>query len=160
MKTEAEFVPLPPEFRGFRDSLRIVGYELVRYTNAHARAEAGRYRHPIADYEYAIHKIESIQAEDGQIFINSNAFYSSAARVPDWINYYTEKEKPEGFSLVKRWFTNPVSALLTVVVPPYGLAMLGLVAAGDRMNRKEQNDRRQSLPRLSEMPKFLPRRGA
>jgi hypothetical protein len=137
-----------------------VGYELVRYTNAHARAEARKYRHAEPDYEYGIHKIECIQSSDGQIYIKDSPFYSSADRVPSWTAHYVEKEHPEGFSLVKRWFSDPVYTFLTVVVPPYGLTMLGLAAAGDRMVRREQRERERALARLSETPKFFRPGGA
>lgn len=160
MIIEAEFLTLPAEFVESRDRLRVVGYELVRYSNDHARAEAAKYRHPPSAYEYAIHKIESVQALDGQIYISRNAFYSSAARVPDWAEHFVEKEKAVGFGLVKQWLKNPISVFLTVVMPPYGLTMLGLAAAGDHAARKEQNDRSNSLARFSELPKLAPRRGA
>jgi hypothetical protein len=157
MKSEAHFLPVPPEFLEYRDRLRVVGYELVRYSKAHAQSEAAQFRHSPADYEYAIHKIESIQAENGQIYIKENAFYSSASRVPDWTKYFVDQEKPVGIGLLGRFFKDPVNALLTLAVPPYGLTLLGLTAVGDRINRKEQQNRRESLPHLSEIPKFLPR---
>ena len=157
MKNEADFRPLPTEFLAYRDQLRVAGYELVRYSRTHAQDEARRYRHPFGDYEYAIHKIESIEAETGQIYINENASYSSADRVPSWSEYHIDKEKPEGFGLLSRWFKDPAYLALTVIVPPYGLTMLGLAAVGDRANRKAQGEREQSLQSLAEFPKFLRR---
>ncbi|SRR6266571_4488740 len=154
MKPEDELVPLPDKFREARDRLRVVGHELVRYTNAHARRVASRYRHPEADYEYAIHKIEFVDQKDGQIYIAEHAFYSSEQRVPEWVVYYVEKEKPAGFSLIKDSFTSPVHALITLVVPPYGLTLLGLVGAGEYMRHRDQKARRKELPRLSDIPKF------
>lgn len=157
MKTEAEFRPLPSEFLSHRDRLRVAGYELVRYSRTHAQAESSRYRHSFGDYEHAIHKIESIEAETGQIIINENASYSSADQVSSWAEYHIEKYKPEGFGLLRRWFKDPAYLALTVIVPPYGLTMLGLAAAGDRAKKKAQDARKQSLLNLSETPRFLRR---
>jgi hypothetical protein len=157
MKTESDFAPLPAEFREYRDRLRIVGHELVRYTQAHAESEAARYRHMPADYEYAIHKIDYI--EDYQLYIDEHAFYSSALRVPDWTKYYSEKEKPMGFGLLKQWFSNPVTVLITLIVPPFGLTLLGMTAVEDKRDRNVQNTRRKSLGTLAEMPKFRRRHG-
>lgn len=155
MKTETCFLPLPQEFREYRDHLRVAGYELVRYSKVRAESEASKFRHSPTDYEYAIHKIESIQAENGQIYINENAFYSSASRVPDWAKYFADKEKTEGIGLLGHFFKDPVNAFLTLAVPPYGLTILGFAAVGDRMKRKEQQHRRELLPRLLETPKLL-----
>ncbi len=135
MKPEDELVPLPDKFREARDRLRVVGNELVRY-------------------KYAIHKIEFVDQKDGQIYIAEHAFYSSEQRVPEWVVYYVEKEKPAGFSLIKDSFTSPVHALITLVVPPYGLTLLGLVGAGEYMRHRDQKARRKELPRLSDIPKF------
>ncbi len=160
MNIDLAFLPLPAELRVYRDQLRTIGFELVRYSKEHARSKAAPIRHPVADYEFAIHKIETIENVTGQIYINPNAFYSSAERVPSWTEYYLEKEKPEGFGLLTRWFKDPVSLALTVVVPPFGLAILGMSAIGDKMNKNQQEERRRSLARLSEIPKLLPRNGA
>ena len=78
--TEADLLSLPPELRDFRDQLRVVGYELVHLTRAFAQDAARRVRHPYADYEFAIHRIESID-EHGQLHVNPNPFFSSAERV-------------------------------------------------------------------------------
>lgn len=121
----------------------------------HARREASKYRHPTEDYEYAIHKIEFIEVHDGQIFINRNPFYSSATRVTDWTKYHVEKEKPQGFGILKTWFTEPAHAVLTAIVPPFGLTLLGLAAVSDRLEAKQQRERRELLARLSERPKFM-----
>jgi hypothetical protein len=153
--SESDIVALPVELRSYRDQLRVAGYDLVRYTVEHAQREARKYRHPTEDYEYAIHKIALIEANDGQIFINRNPFYSSAARVPDWTKYHVEKEKPQGIGLLKTWFTEPAHAVLTVIVPPFGLTLLGLAAVSDRMEAKQQRERREQLARLSERPKFM-----
>ena len=152
--TEADLLPLPPELREFRDQLRVVGYELVRFTRAFAHAAANSVRHPVADYEFAIHRIESID-EQGQLHVNPNPFFSSAARVPDWTRYYVETERPAGIGIFKAFFREPARAIVTLVVPPYGLALLGLAALGDRADARQQRERRQQLPKLSELPKFL-----
>lgn len=154
IKIEADLLPLPENFREFRDRLRVVGYELVRYTETHAQEAAARYDHTAADYVYAIHKIESIDQKSGQIFISQHAFYSSECRVPDWTTHYTEKESPSGIGVIKGWFSDPTKALVTAISPPYGLAMLGLVAIGDRAQRRTQQARKQALNQLAEMPKF------
>lgn len=160
LQLEADLLPLPENFQEYRDRLRVVGYELVRYTGFHALEAAARYRHQATDYEYAIHKIEFIDQKSGQIFINQNAFYSSERSVPSWTEHYTEKEKPEGFGVIKGWFSDPTKVLVTAISPPYGLAMFGLYAIGDHSQRQEQQERRQALNRFAEMPKFWPKNGA
>lgn len=154
MNTEADFLPLPPNMIARRNQLRVVGYELVRYTQCHAKAIASRYRHPVGDYEFAIHKIRFIEPLDGTVFIDPQAFYSSEQRVDDWVKYYWEKERETIGGGVKGWFSNPVSALLTVVVPPYGITMLGLGLLGIKAERKEQEKRERQLSSLKEIPKF------
>ena len=154
MQTEADFQPIPQRFIEARSQLRIVGYDLVRYTESHSTKEAARFRHPPKDYEYAIHKIEFIDSNDGQVFINKRAFYCSDARVSDWVKYYTEKEKPLGISLVKDWATSPVSVAITALALPYSLAMLGLTAASEYSKGKEHKARQVQLQSLSEFPKF------
>jgi hypothetical protein len=153
--SESDIIALPIELYPYRDQLRVVGYDLVRYTVGHAQREARKYRHPAEDYEYAIHKIEFIEANDGQIFINRNPFYTSATRVPDWTNYHVKKEKPQGFGILKSWFTEPAHTLLTVIVPPFGLTLLGLAVVGDRVEAKQQRERHQLLACLLERPKFV-----
>ncbi|MFJ1257143.1 hypothetical protein [Cupriavidus sp. CuC1] len=154
MITEADFLPLPDAFLELRDQLRIVRYELVHYSQGHAQREAGKYRHPPSDYEYAIHKIEYIDPESSQIFIDGHAFYSSEQRVPDWVKYHVKEKSPQGARLLKQWFTSPASLLLTALVPPYGLSLLGLSAVSDHMDRRDQSKLKQALPVLSELPKF------
>jgi hypothetical protein len=153
--SDADIVELNAEFRPYRDELRIAGYELVRYALSHARQEASRYRHPTADYEYGIHKIEFIDPKSLQIYINRHPFYSSASRVPDWTKYHVDKERPAGAKLLTGWFTDPVRAIITVFVPPYGLTLLGLAAIADRLAAGQQKERQGQLRQLSERPKFM-----
>lgn len=153
MKTETELIALPPSVLDARDQLRVVGYELVRYTNEHAKREAGRYRHPPADYEYAIHKIEFVDQKDGQIYISEHAFFCSEKRIPDWTKYYTDEEKLAGLSLLKA-IANPVGAVVSILAPPYMLTLLGLAGIGEYMKKRKQDARRGDLFRLSETPKF------
>jgi hypothetical protein len=158
--SESDIVELYTEFKPYRDDLRVAGYELVRYALSHARQEANRYRHAPSDYEFGIHKIEFVDPKDLQVYINRHPFYSSAACVPDWAKYHVDKEKQAGAKLLTSWFTDPVRVVLTVVVPPFGLALLGLAAVGDRQAAGQQKKRKSQLPRLSERPKFLqPYRG-
>jgi hypothetical protein len=128
--TDADLVPLPPELRDARDQLRVAGYE------------------------YAIHKIESID-EHGQLHLNRNPFFTSATRVPDWTRYYLEKERPAGLGIFKAFFREPARAVITLIAPPYGLTLLGLAALGDRSGARQQRERRERLPLLSELPKFV-----
>lgn len=159
MKSETDFIALPPFLLDARDQLRVVGYELVHYTNEHAREEANRYQHPPADYEYAIHKIEFVEQNDGQIYISEHAFYCSEKRIPDWTKYYTEKEKPEGLSLLKA-IVNPVGAIVSILAPPFMLTALGMAGIGQYMKKRDQDTRRNELSALSDMPKFWRRYGA
>lgn len=152
--TEANLLPLPSELRGFRNQLRVVGYELVHFTRTFAEEAARRVRHPVADYEFAIHKIEHID-EQGQLHVNPHPFFSSAARVPDWTRYYVEKERPAGLGIFKAFFREPARTIITLAVPPYGLTLLGMAAVGDRVEAKRQRERHQQLDSLAELPKFI-----
>lgn len=152
--TESDLLPLPSEFRGFRDQLRVVGYELVRFTRTFAQEAARQVRHPVADYEFSIHRIESID-KDGHLHVNPSPFFSSAASVPDWTRYYVEKERPAGLGTFKAFFREPARAIVTLVVPPYGLTLLGLAALGDRADAKRQRERHRQLASLAELPKFV-----
>ena len=155
MPKDEDLLIIPNNLIPFRDQLRVVGYELIRYSQSHAQREASRYRHKWEDYEFSVHRIESIKPEDGQIWINPHPFYIAEKDVPRWTQHYIMNNKPEGFGLLKTWFSNPVTALITLVVPPYGLTMLGLVALGDNKERKKQKELEKRLSSLSEMPKFL-----
>ena len=152
--TDADLLPLPIEMNVYRDSLRIVGYELVRYTLAHASREAMPYRHPAEDYEYAIHKIDQVAA--GQVFIQHDATYCSAARVPAWTKLRLDQERPEGAGWVKRWAKE--NWLLTIVATPYSLALLGLGAVGDHQTKKAQQATAKLLSQYLPMAKFAPPR--
>ena len=153
--SDPEIVDLPAEFKPHRDALRVVGYELVRYGLPHARQEANRYQHPTTDYEYGIHKIEFIDPEDHQIYVNRHPFYCSEDRVPDWTKYHVEKEEPAGAKLFIRWFTDPMRAVLTIAVPPYALTLLVIAAVRDRRAAAKHKERQSQLLLLSETPKFV-----
>lgn len=152
--TEADLLPLPSEFRAHRDQLRIVGYELVHFKPQFAQKRAALVRHPITEYEYGIHKIETID-EQGQLHVNPNAHFTSATWIPNWTEHYREKEKPAGLGIFKGFFRDPARTLVALAVPPYGLALLGLAAIGDRSNARRQRDRHTSLSRLSDLPAFV-----
>ena len=152
--TESDLAPFPETMRAYRNELRVAGYELVRFVTSFAHQSAIRVRHPIADYEFGIHKIETIDP-NGQIHINPNTFFSSEERVPDWTKHYCEKERPQGFGVIKGFFSDPARSFVTLLAPPFGLALLGLAAIGDRTDARGQNERRRTLASLSETPKFI-----
>jgi hypothetical protein len=151
---EADLLPLPPEFHVHRNELRVVGYELVHYRPAFSRSQAERVRHSITEYEYGIHKIESID-DHGQLHVNPNPLFTSAAWIPNWTKHFLEKERPAGLGMFKAFFHEPARTLVTLAAPPYGLALLGLAAIADRDDARRQRERRTSLSRLSELPVFV-----
>jgi hypothetical protein len=151
---EADLLPLPNEFRNYRDEFRVIGYELVHFTRCFAQSKANRVKHPVIDYEYAIHKIEVID-DQGQLHIDPNPFFTSAAGIHNWLKYYQDKEKPVGLGIFKGIFRDPALALVTIVALPYGLSLVGLAAIGDRANAKRQRERRQKLSTYAELPLFV-----
>lgn len=155
MPSDRDLLALPDHLHADRDRLRIAGFDLVRYREAHARAKAEPIRHPWRDYEYAIHEIHWIDPSTGQITIAPNPHYSSETRLPDWVEYHVNSKKPLGGGrLLKNWFTDPAHAVLTVVVPPFGLTLLGMGALANRANRREHEQRQALLARLAPMPTF------
>jgi hypothetical protein len=152
--TENDIVLLQQEWWKHRDDLRIAGYDLIQYSKEYAKRKAATYRHPSADYEFAIHKIEFTDVKTGQIFVLNNPFYSSRERIEDWTKHFTDKEKPMGAGILKRWFTDPASLVLTAIVPPFALTILGMSAVSDHLHAKRQIERQEILSRLSPIPKF------
>lgn len=138
----------------------MAGHELVRYGRAHAQAQARQVRHSFQEYEYAIHRISHIDDGTGQIYIAHDARYTSAQLLPETAALYIKTEQPRGSGVVKSWFKDPGLVLLTAIVPPYGLTMLGLAAAGDHMHKREQEKRRRALSRYLDAPKFVTRHRA
>jgi hypothetical protein len=148
---DSDLISVPSELYVHRDSLRIVGYDLVRFTRQFAGEEASAVRHEWVDYEYAIHKIESIV--EGQIYVVHDGFFCSATDVPRWTKYRVEEERPRGgIGLIKGWFKE--NLLLSVVAAPYSLALLGLSAVGEHQTKKAQEERAKVLGHLKSMPRF------
>jgi hypothetical protein len=154
--TDCDLLQIPGEFRVFRDQLRAVGYELVHYKREFAQAAARAFRHPVCDYEYAIHKIESV-TEEGQLQISPIPFFTCAARISDWTRHFQEKESPAKLGLFARFFREPSNAIVTLVAAPYGLALFGLTAFGDRANAERQAKLLSSLPAFVDLPAFIRR---
>ncbi len=152
-----DLVPLPSALKGERDRLRVVGYELVKYSELHSRSKANFYRHPWRDYVFGIHRIEHIY-EDGVVWINPHPFYSSEDRLCDWVKYHLEKENVNGYAAVRSWFTDPASLALTIIVPPFALATLGMGLLGLRSERKAREERGRRLALLADMPKVWNKR--
>lgn len=152
--TDSDLIPVPSELYVYRDSLRIVGYDLVRFTRQFAGEEASAVRHDWVDHEYALHKIESIV--EGQIYVERHGFFCSAKDVPRWTKFRIEEERPRGgLGLVKSSFKD--NLLLSVVAAPYSLALLGLSAVGEHQTKKAQEDRAKVLGHLKAMPRFVQR---
>lgn len=145
---------LPGELRQVRDQLRVVGYELVRYTDEHAQSVSRPIRHPARIYEYGFHKISGIYPP--RVVIESaTRTYCSCDEVSDRANEILAAESLGSTTqLASSFFKDSSNVLLTVVVAPYALAMLGLAAAGNRGKKVEQERNRELLPRLSETPEF------
>ena len=74
--------------------------------------------------------------------------------MPNRINHYQVKEEPAGLGIFKAFFCEPARALVTLAVPSYGLAILGLAAIGDRANARSQRGRQASLFWFSDVPVF------
>jgi hypothetical protein len=151
MSTSVDIQPLPEEKKYLRDRLRVAGYELIRYTSSYATRIASRYRHPSSEYDYGIHKITFVRP-NGQLVVSKHAHHSSESWLENWVNHFVDKEKPAGLKLVPRWFKE--NWLLTAIVPPYSLALMGLAAAGDAAARREQKEREALLGSFRETPIF------
>ncbi|WP_370305864.1 hypothetical protein [Sinimarinibacterium flocculans] len=154
MKDENDFVSLPDSLITARNRLRVIGHELVRYSPARAASEAAQYRHSAADYEYSIHKIEFIDQKTGELFIARSGFHTSGKEVLNWVSHFESEERPLGWSILKKWFTDPAHLAVTALAPPYGLALLGLASIGQHGKHREQLRMQELLGRLADRPKF------
>lgn len=144
---------LPQEFRALRDELRCFGYELVHYTDSHAVSVAAPIRHCADDYLFGFHKIFGIYPP--RVIIETHARRNCCKLdVPAAVATFLEQERPASAREMAGWFKEPANLILSLVVPPYGLAMFGLGALSSRQKSTEQANRRNLLSNLSDMPEF------
>lgn len=145
--------PLPQEFKALRDELRCFGYELVHYTNSHAVSVAAPIKHRSNDYLFGFHKIFGIYAP--RVIIETNTRrHCGKLDVPAAVAAFLEQERPASAREMAGWFKDPANLILSLVVPPYGLAILGLGALANRQKSAEQASRKSLLSALSDMPEF------
>lgn len=151
---EEAILPLPQKFHESRNRLRVVGYELVRYTIEYASQEANRYGHPVPDYEYAIHKI-GLFGDDGQVYITDVPYrrYCSERSALIIADAYIKEHSANGITAIKDFFSNPGN-LIALIVPPFALVLLGLLELGVYMEYKFQKETKKKLYQLKEIPKF------
>jgi hypothetical protein len=147
-----DIVPLPPKWRPQRDALRVVGWELVHYNGPAAQREAARFRHPIADYDFGLHRVRGIYESKVHVDYQS-ARNSSAADLQSLIDYYLESDRtPTTSSAIKGFFRRPENLVLSVLVAPYMATFLGLGLLGLRGERRHRRDVQARLAQLDETP--------
>ncbi len=145
--------PLPQEFRALRDDLRCFGYELVHYTNSHAVSVATPIKHHSEDYLFGFHKIFGIYPP--RVIIETNVRrHCCKLDVPAAVAAFLEQERPANARETVGWFKDPANLILSLVVPPFGLALFGLGALGNRQKSAEQANRKNLLSQLADMPEF------
>ncbi|HHG4878493.1 TPA: hypothetical protein ACPWGL_003252 [Pseudomonas aeruginosa] len=154
MPSESDLSELPSELRNYRDRLRSTGFELVRFSPDFSKAQAARFRHSPADYEFGIHKIMNIDPATHQIYIKRFGNFSSLKEITD-LSLRPESEPESYTSLVFGFFKRPVHVILTLIVPPYALAMLILALLSERNHRKSNLWIKSKLHKLSNKPKFF-----
>jgi len=155
--------PIPTHLRPYRDKLRIVGFDLVRVSAWEAKDRALKYAgHNPRDYEYTIYPIAYIDETSGQVYLRGSpesSHYFSESAAPSFVNAHLEQNAPVP---LRRWLLKWLRdndygralGLITVLVPPYGLTLLGLIGIGNYQEIRDARRRAQLLPRLLDMPRF------
>lgn len=154
---------IPTHLRPFRDKLRISGFDLVRISAWEAKDRALKYPgHNPCDYEYTIYRIAYIDEASGQVYLrgsSESSHYFSESTAPAFVDSHLEHNTPAPLrQWLLKWLkdtdTGRAVGLITLLVPPYGLTLLGFMGIGNYREIREARRRAQLLPRLLDMPRF------
>ena len=155
--------PIPSHLRPYRDNLRIAGFDLVRMSDWEANDRARKYKgHTPQDYEYTIYPIDHIDETSGQVYLRGtpeSSHYFSERSAQSVVTSHLEQHAP---APLRRWLFKWLRysdygrslGLITVLVPPYGLTILGLIGIGNYQEIRDAKRRAKLLPRLLDMPRF------
>ena len=149
--------------RPLRDKLRVAGFDLIHLSEWEVEYRARQFTgHKAPDYAYTIYPIAHIDETSGQVYLRGSpeaSYYFSEATAPSAINSYIEQHTP---APMRRWLfkwlrDDPMGqamGLTTILVPPYGLTILGLIGIANYQEVRNAKRRAKLLPRLLEKPKF------